>query len=82
MSNFKVGQQFFTNKSVAISVHEMNGCELNEIIEYPKGEVLEILKKLNDNNYEVDFWCDREILFNDHPIRYEFDEETLKEWVE
>lgn len=79
---FEVGQQLITNKTVSISVFKMNNCELNEIIEYPYGEVLEIVKVLNDNTYKVEFWCDRNTLFNNKPIRYEFDEETIKEWIE
>lgn len=82
MSKFKVGQQLITKKSVAISVFSMNGCELNEIIQYPNEEVVEILKVLNNNAYEIEFWCDRNILFNDLSIKYEFDEETLNDWVE
>lgn len=81
MSNFKEGQELIIERDVAIAVHGMNGFEMDEIIEYPKGEVIEILQILEDKNYKIKFWTDEDFKVNDEPATYEFDEETIEEWL-
>lgn len=78
---FNQGQELIIERDVAIAVHEMNGLEMDEVIEYPKGEVIEILKVLANKNYEIEFWTDAGLKINDEPVTYQFDEETIQEWL-
>lgn len=81
MSKFEKGQKLITGKAVSISVHEMNGKVLEEVIEYPKGEVIEVLEVLGNGSYKIEFWTDDNTLFNGERITYEFDEETLASFL-
>ena len=81
MNKYSKNQTLITERPVAISVHEMNGKELNEVIEYPKGETVEILEVLANKNYKLEFWTDSNETFNDQPVTYEMDESTIDEWL-
>lgn len=82
MSKYEVGQQLIIERHVAISVFTMNGVRYNEVIEYPKGEVIEVLEVLGDGDYKVEFWLDSDVLVNGEKVTYILDEDTIEDWLE
>lgn len=75
------GQKLITKREVVISVYEMNGEKINDIINYPAGEVIEILEELENNTYLLEFWMDADVMVNEQKVTYSFDEKTIQEWL-
>lgn len=81
MGKFKVGQELITERHVGISVFEMNGITIDDVVDYPKGEVVEILEDLGNGDYRIEFWTDINTKVNGKGVTYVFDEETIEKWL-
>lgn len=81
MGKFTVGQQLIIEKNVGIAVFEMNGVEFDEVVNYPKGEVVEILEDKGNGEYKIEFWTDADTIINGEGITYLFDEEIIESWL-
>lgn len=75
---FQAGQKHITEKPIAISVLDNEGNDAT--VEYPKGEVFEILSASRNQNgevsYEIEFWLDSGLM------TYSFDEEVIQSFLE
>lgn len=62
MSKYKVGQLLVTGGDVGIHVEEYNGKRIDAVVEYPKGEVFEIMEVVEkdgeDTEYRINFGID------------------------
>ena len=81
MSGYYQNQQLITERDVAISIHQMNGVEINDTVVYKKGEVLEIVEVLDDNKYKIAFWIDDNKEVAGKPITHEFNGEEIQSWL-
>ena len=61
MGKYNVGELLVTKRHVGIYVEEHNGEIIDEVIDYPKGEVFEILEVIEEDgdvSYRIDFGID------------------------
>lgn len=84
MKDFMVGKTYITERHVAISVHDMNGIEIDEVIDYPKGEVFEVLEIVENDGEEefvIEFWLDTDQKINGEKVTYNFGKEELSSFL-
>lgn len=75
MSKYEIGQLLVTGRDVGISIEEFDA-----IVDYPKGEVFEILEVIESDDekpsYRMDFGIDN------GEKDYTFDEETIDSFLQ